>query len=314
MMNIIDFKENENVKGTYLITNVLKGKASNGNNYLSIKLQDATKDIDSKLWSATPEQMNEIVPGKLLYVEGSVIKYRDNLQLKIENTKLVDANDVDLSLYIKSAPETKEDLRNELQSYIYEIDDRIINVIVSEIVKEYDDKLLTYPAACRNHHAYNCGLLFHIVSMLRLAKELIKLYPVLNKNYLYAGVILHDLGKVEELSGVLGTEYTLKGKLMGHISIVNAKIMEVAKSINAENSEQAIVLSHLVLSHHGKQEYGSPVLPMTREAEILNFIDNIDARMDTLSNLYETVDEGEFTPRSFALENRSFYKIKDKKE
>lgn len=313
-MNIIDFKENENIKGTYLVTGVLKGRASNGSNYLSIKLQDATKDIDGKVWSATPEQMAEIATGKLIYVEGSVIKYRDNLQLKIESSKLVDANEVDLSQYIKSAPETKEDLRNELQSYIYEIDDRIVNVIVSEIVKEYDDKLVVYPAASKNHHAYNSGLLFHTVSMLRLGKKLIELYPVLNKNYLYAGIILHDLGKVEELSGVLGTEYTLKGKLMGHISIMSGKIMEVAKSIDAQDSEQAIMLSHLVLSHHGKQEYGSPVLPMTREAEMLSFIDNIDARMDTLDNLYEGTSAGEFTPRSFALENRSFYKLKDKKE
>jgi 3'-5' exoribonuclease len=313
-MNIIDFKENENINGTYLVTGVLKGRASNGSNYLSIKLQDATKDIDGKVWSATPEQMAEIVTGKLLYVEGSVIKYRDNLQLKIESSKLVDANEVDLLQYIKSAPETKEDLRNELQSYIYEIDDRIVNVIVSEIVKEYDDKLVVYPAASKNHHAYNSGLLFHTVSMLRLGKKLIELYPALNKNYLYAGIILHDLGKVEELSGVLGTEYTLKGKLMGHISIMSAKIMEVAKSIDAQDSEQAIMLSHLVLSHHGKQEYGSPVLPMSREAEMLSFIDNIDARMDTLDNLYDGTSEGEFTPRSFALENRSFYKLKDKKE
>lgn len=313
-MNIIDFKENEDIKGTYLVTSIVKGKANNGSNYLSIKLQDATKSIDAKVWSATPEQMSEITTGKLLYVEGSVIKYRDSLQLKIESSKLVDANDVDLSQYIKSAPETKEDLRSELQSYIDGIDDRIINVIVNEIVKEYDDQLLVYPAACKNHHAYNCGLLYHTVSMLRLGQKMIELYPSLNKNYLYAGIILHDLGKVEELTGVLGTEYTLKGKLMGHISIMSAKIMEIANSIDAKDSEQAILLSHLVLSHHGKQEYGSPVLPMTREAEMLSFIDNIDARMDTLDNLYEGSIEGGFTPRSFALENRSFYKLNEKKK
>ncbi|MEG0686993.1 MAG: HD domain-containing protein, partial [Erysipelotrichales bacterium] len=195
--------------------------------------------------------------------------------------------------------------------YIYELDDKIINSVVTSVVKLYDDQLVEYPAASKIHHAYHGGLLYHVVSMLRLAKAIIGLYPVLNKNYLYAGIILHDLGKIEELSGVLATEYTTKGKLLGHISILHAQVAAIAKELGYEDSEQVMILEHLILSHHGRLEYGSPVLPMIREAEILTYIDNIDARMDTINRVLEGVEPGSFAPREFSLDNRTFYKPKD---
>lgn len=310
MQNINKLKESDQVKSTYLVQNVLKGKASNGSDYLSIKLQDATGDIEAKLWSATSEQINEIKNGVFLYVEGNCLKYRDTLQMKIDATKIVAESEVELERFVRSAPVDKIELRNELQQFIYDIDDRVINTVVSALVKEYDEQLQLYPAASKNHHAYNGGLLYHVVSMLKLAKALVNLYPALNKNYLYAGIIIHDLGKIEELSGVVATEYTTKGKLLGHISILSATISRIANEVNELDSEQVMILQHLVLSHHGKMEYGSPVLPMTMEAEILTFIDNIDARMDIMSRVLEGVEEGGFTSRVFPLENRSFYKPK----
>ncbi|MDF9866611.1 3'-5' exoribonuclease [Bacilli bacterium PM5-3] len=311
MKNINEFNEGDHIKETYLVGNVTKGKTNNGSDYLSIKFQDSTGEIDAKVWQASAEQMKEIVSGAFVYIEANVIKYRDSLQLKVDSTKIIAESEVDVSRFIKTAPADKHDLRNELQQYIYEIDDRIINTVVTEIIKKYEVELIEYPAAAKIHHAFNSGLIFHIVSMLRIAKALVTLYPTLNKNYLYAGVILHDLGKIEELSGVLATEYTTKGKLLGHISIVHSQIQKIAEDINEQDSEQVMILEHLVLSHHGKLEFGSPILPLTKEAEILTFIDNIDARMDTMEKALENVEPGSFTPRLFALDNRSFYKPKN---
>ena len=310
MTNVIDFNEGDQIKGIYLLNNVTKGKTSNGSDYLSVKVQDATKDIDGKIWQATESQLETIVSGKFVQIQANVIKYRDTLQLKIEKCELVDESQVDVNRFVKSAREEVADLRNELQQYLYEIDDRIVNLVVSNLLKIYDEKLQSYPAASKIHHAYHGGLLFHVVSMLRIAKSLINLYPSLNKNYLYAGIIIHDLGKAEELSGVVATEYTTKGKLLGHISMIHSQVHNIAKEIGEEDSEQVMILEHLVLSHHGKLEFGSPVLPMTREAEILTFIDNIDARMDTFDRIYEGVEPGEFTQREYSLENRAFYKYK----
>ena len=129
----------------------------------------------------------------------------------------------------------------------------------------------------------------------------------LNRDILYGGVILHDIGKIEELSGSILPKYTLKGKLVGHISIMQAKVEEVATRLEIK-SEVPILLQHMILSHHGKLEYGSPVLPLTKEAEVLATIDNLDARLNMINKALGNIEEGEITNRLFSLEDRSFYK------
>ena len=185
--------------------------------------------------------------------------------------------------------------------------------IVSEILNDHKDAFYEYPAATRNHHDFYSGLATHVLGMLKLAQQLCQLYPMLDQDLLYSGVLLHDIGKTVELSGAIASEYTVEGKLIGHISIMQAEIMAKAKELHLDDSEEVMLLRHMVLSHHGVYEYGSPVLPMIPEAEMLYMIDNIDARMNTIQKAFEPVSEGEFTPRIFALENRSFYKSKYKK-
>ena len=145
--------------------------------------------------------------------------------------------------------------------------------------------------------------------MLNLAEVVCSLYPMLHRDLLLGGVLLHDIGKLVELSGPVITEYTMEGKLLGHISIMQAKVAQVADRLQLEG-EEVILLRHMVLSHHGHYDYGSPVLPMLPEAEMLYFIDNMDARMNSLQKAIDPIEEGEFTPRIFSLENRSFYKSK----
>lgn len=152
--------------------------------------------------------------------------------------------------------------------------------------------MLTYPAASKNHHEYASGLAHHIVSMLQIARELSKLYPQINKDLLYAGIILHDLGKLKELSGVVTTTYTLEGKLLGHIPMMVEEIGLMARELQIEG-EEVLILQHLVLSHHGKAEWGSPTPPLVREAEILHLIDLIDAKMNMLNRSLDKVKPGE---------------------
>ena len=151
------------------------------------------------------------------------------------------------------------------------------------------------------------GLAYHVVSMLDLAKAIAMLYPSLNKDLLYAGVILHDLGKVMELSGPVSTVYTVEGNLLGHITIMITEIGKAADELDIK-AEEIMILQHLVLSHHGKAEWGSPKPPLVREAEVLHYIDNIDAKINMMDRALEKVNPGEFTERVFALDNRSFYK------
>ena len=198
---------------------------------------------------------------------------------------------------------------NEIKKFIDQIDSLKLHQLVKTLFEENIEKLSYYPAASKNHHEYVSGLAYHTYGMLKVAESFCTLYPTLNKDLLYSGITLHDLGKTIELSGPVVPEYTLEGKLLGHISISNAMIKETANKLHIEG-EEVTLLQHMILAHHGKNEYGSPVLPQIKEAEILYLIDNIDARMAMMDKALETVEYGKFTKRVFSLENRALYKPK----
>lgn len=291
-----------------LLKNVTKGVASNGKPFLTLILCDATGEIEAKLWDASKEDEATFVPEEIVRITGEITQFRGRLQLKIKSIRPQQPTDgMHVADFIKKAPIEKEVLMEQITEAIFEMESPKIQRIVRAFVKKYEEELLTYPAAVRNHHEYVSGLAHHIVSMLALAKELHKLYPQLNKDLLYAGIILHDLGKIKELSGIVTTSYTLEGQLLGHIPIMTQEISQVAEELQIEG-EEVLILQHLVLSHHQKAEWGSPKPPLVQEAEVLHYIDMIDAKMNMLQRSLEKVQPGEFTERIFPMDNRSFYK------
>ena len=146
--------------------------------------------------------------------------------------------------------------------------------------------------------------------MLKVGEALCNIYPSISKDYLLAGIILHDLGKIEELTSPVVTEYTTQGKLLGHISIMDARLTQIGQQLHLEDSEELMLLRHKVLAHHGEYEFGSPVRPQTLEAEILTFVDNIDAKVNIIDKALSEIKEGEFSQKLFAMDNRVFYKHK----
>ncbi|TMN23022.1 3'-5' exoribonuclease YhaM [Lentibacillus cibarius] len=291
-----------------LIKSSARGVASNGKPFLTLILRDATGEIEAKLWEITKEDEEVFIPEQIVRLTGEVNQFRGKPQLKIFSIRPSNASDgVQVDDFVAKAPVEKEVLMEKLTEAIFEMQNPSLQRMVRALVKKYQEGLLTYPAATKNHHEYVSGLLHHIVSMLSLAKELHTLYPETNKDLLYAGVILHDLGKVKELSGVVTTSYTLEGKLLGHIPMMVEEIGNMAKELQIDG-EEVLILQHLILSHHGKAEWGSPKPPLIREAELLHLIDLVDARMNMLNRALDKVKPGEFTDRLFALDNRSFYK------
>ena len=212
--------------------------------------------------------------------------------------------------FVFKSPVSKDALRSSIQEGINLIENTKIAQIVSAALNYYASDFYDYPAAAKIHHNFIGGLATHTSGMIKVAAALCSIYPSLDKDYLIAGVIIHDLGKIEELSSPVVTEYTKAGKLLGHISIIDARLLQVGKDLGLEDSEELLLLRHMALSHHGQMEYGSPVRPETLEAEILNLVDNIDARINTIDKALSEIKEGEFTPKIFALENRVFYKHK----
>ncbi|WP_044748811.1 3'-5' exoribonuclease YhaM [Bacillus alveayuensis] len=305
---IIHYEVGEQVDIYLLIKTVTKGIASNGKPFLTLILQDKTGEIEAKLWDASPEDEAVYVPESIVKVFGDINNYRGRTQLKIRNIRPANSTDpVRVTDFLEVAPMKREDMIDKITQYIFEMKNPNIQRITRHLLKKYQNEFLEYPAATKNHHEYISGLAYHVVSMLDLAKAIANLYPSLDKDLLYAGVILHDLGKVIELSGPISTTYTVAGNLLGHISIMVNEIGKTAEHLGI-TGEEVVVLQHMVLSHHGKAEWGSPKPPMVKEAEILHYIDNLDAKMNMLDRALEKVKPGEFTEKIFALDNRSFYK------
>ncbi|RRN72363.1 3'-5' exoribonuclease YhaM [Peribacillus simplex] len=285
-----------------------KAVASNGKPFLTLILCDKTGEIEAKLWDVSEADEKTYSAEATVKVQGEVQNYRGRSQLKIRNIRLTsDADGVTKADLIQTAPLSQEEMMETITQFIFEMRNPNIQRVTRHLIKKYQNEFLTFPAATKNHHEYMSGLAYHVVSMLGLAKAISTLYPSLNRDLLYAGVILHDLGKVHELSGPVSTVYTVEGNLLGHITIMVNEVGKAAEELGIE-AEEIMILKHLILSHHGKAEWGSPKSPMVREAEVLHYIDNMDAKINMMDRALEKVKPGEFTERVFALDNRSFYK------
>ncbi|SEN11785.1 3'-5' exoribonuclease [Mesobacillus persicus] len=305
---ILDYGVGEQVDKFLLIKNSTKGIASNGKPFLTLIFQDQSGEIEAKLWDVSDSDESNYSPGSIFKVLGDIHNYRGRMQLKIRQIRVaLETDSVKVSDFLETAPIGKDEMSSKITQYIFEMTNPNIQRITRHLLKKHQNEFFDFPAATKNHHEFVSGLAYHVVSMLDLAKNISSLYPSLDKDLLYAGVILHDLGKVYELSGSVAASYTIEGNLLGHISIMVNEIGKAANELGI-SGEEVMILQHLVLSHHGKAEWGSPKPPMVKEAEILHYIDNLDAKMNMLDRALNRVEPGEYTERIFALDNRSFYK------
>ncbi|MBE1554910.1 3'-5' exoribonuclease YhaM [Sporosarcina limicola] len=308
MKKLADYKVGESIDLYLLIKQSIKGVTQQGSSFMTLVLQDKSGDIEAKLWDTKEEHALLYAAASIVKVGGELHDYRGKNQLRIKTIRPVKEDEgISISELVPSAEKSKEVLLEELMQYFFEMKNPHIQRITRHLLKKHQSAFMTYPAATKNHHDYVSGLIDHVVSMLKLGKALADLYPSLNKDLLYAGIILHDVGKVVELSGPIATQYTIEGNLLGHITIMVNEISKAADELEIAG-EEVMLLQHMVLSHHGKEEWGSPKRPMLKEAEILHYIDNIDAKMNMLDRALGKTEPGEFTERIFPLDNRSFYK------
>ena len=293
-----------------LVVKSVTGMTNTGAPYMSLLLQDNSGTIDAKIWDVKADTAKLCKTGGVLMIKGQVNLYQNNLQLKVIELAEVDQSTIDIKEFLIAAPVETAELEKGIEKAVSLIKNEILSDVVTAMLEKYKKELYEYPAASRNHHDFVGGLAFHITTMVDLALKVCEVYPSLNRDLLLAGVLLHDLGKIKELSGPIATEYTNEGKLIGHISLMQSEIAEYAKSKGFGDSEEVLLLRHLVLSHHGEYDFGSPVLPLVKEAEVLSFIDNIDARITMIDKAVSGLKPGEFAQRAYSLENRSFYKSK----
>lgn len=307
MRNVEKLNPGDSVENFFLIHRATQGVTAQGKDYMTLYLQDKSGDIEAKLWTVTKDDMKILKPEIIVWVKGDVINYRGRKQMKVNQFRLATAEDgVTTQDFVDGAPLSPNEIQDELSHFILEIENAHLQRITRHLLKKYQDKFFTYPAASSHHHNFAGGLSYHVLTMLKIAKSLCNIYPLLNRSLLYSAIILHDIGKVRELSGPVATTYTVEGNLLGHISIASDEVAEAAKELGID-SEEVMLLRHMILAHHGKMEFGSPKLPHLKEAEILFFIDNIDAKMNMFDKAFKKTEKGQFTERIFGMENRQFY-------
>ena len=309
MKLIKEFKEGERVVSQFLISNVSRGVNNLGSPYLNVELRDSSGQIPAKKWEVNSEDDSIFVVGNVAEITAEILRYKESLQAKIITAKLLKEDEIDITRLVANPPVSKEVLTKEFNEFLASIKDGDCKALLDYFIKKYESKLFIYPAASSIHHEYSSGLLMHIVSMCKMGEFIAANYPNINRDLLITGIILHDIGKITELEGPVIYHYSLEGKLLGHISIMAGEIKEAANKLNLK-SEVPLLLEHMILSHHGQYEYGSPVLPLTSEALALHLIDNTDSKLTILNKALDETKAGEFTQKIFALDGRIFYKHK----
>ena len=308
MKMISEFTDHDRIEGQFLLGSVSKGVNANGGSYFSVELRDASGQITAKKWDATLDDEQIFVTGNVISVIGETNKYRDALQLKILSAEVVPLDEIDVDRFVKAPPISKEELINKFDNYVKSVKNEDCQKLLKYMINKFDDKLYNYPAAVSIHHEYSSGLLVHSLTMADIASMLCPIYDA-DYDLVITGCLLHDMGKIIELEGPIVYKYSLEGKLLGHISIMCAEIRKAAEELKI-TSEIPVLLEHMVLSHHGQQEFGSPVMPLTKEALLLSLIDNLDSKMVVVSKATEDLEPGSFSTKVFPLDNRSFYKPK----
>ncbi|PIE65322.1 MAG: metal-dependent phosphohydrolase [Desulfobacterales bacterium] len=280
--------EGESVADLFMVKTARLGETRTGKAYLALTLGDRSGEINGPVWENAEKLKDVCKPGNVVQIQGQVQVYRDSLQLRIERVLPVDADSCDLGLFIQSSRRDQAAMEEELQKLVRGIKNPYLKSLLDRIVRgaETGEQFQLSPAAKGLHHAYHGGLLEHSLSVATVASMLASHYPGIDRDLVVAGALLHDIGKISELdhnSGVV--DYTDIGRLKGHLVIGCELIGREAALVPGFPESLLTKLQHLILSHHGRLEFGSPVVPMTPEAILLSFIDDLDAKMNLFEQL-----------------------------
>lgn len=306
---IADMYIGQELEGFYILKDASAKTTAAGKPFLSGVLSDITGSVEMKVWDYTgPVGAPDI--GKVVKIRGVVTDFKGTLQLNVNRIRLAAAADsYDTASLVPSAPIDAEAELQEVYALVAQIGDSEYQSVCRTMLERHIDEFRTIPAAKSVHHSFTSGLLMHTSNMLKLADFLAGLYPdALDKDLLLSGTLLHDFAKAREFAfSELGmvTDYTVNGNLLGHLVMGAQEICDVCRELGV-SEKKSVLLQHMILSHHGKPEFGAAVIPQCAEAELLYYIDCIDSRMEIYAEALASLPEGSFSPRIFALEKRIF--------
>jgi 3'-5' exoribonuclease len=292
--------ENQAITSFFVISSITaRDKKGSAGQYLALTLADKSGQFEARMWEDFADALITCAAGCYVKVQGQVSKYQGKFQITLTKLRLAAASEIDTADFVPTTQYDIPTMAAELRSYVAAFTNPHLRRLVLSFLDDptLGPAFLEAPAAKRLHHAWIGGLLEHVVSLVRVCLATAPFYPEVDPDLLVTGAILHDIGKVRELSWASSFDYTLEGQLIGHISIAQRLLQEKISQLNAEAAlaqpspsaqefppQLRLLIEHMILSHHGKLEFGSPKLPMTPEAMLLSALDDLEAKFQALRN------------------------------
>lgn len=309
-MNFTSIDNKGLVEGFCLIKTIDRKTSSKGDSYLDMTLGDSDGEINAKLWRYIPELHGEYEANQIVKVRGVISEYNGNDQLKIDRIRHTGPEDnVKAEEYVKSADYSGDMMFKELLDIANGFKDEELKSIVTALLNDNRQRILYWPAAFKLHHAVRGGLLLHTLSIVRLAQAVCKIYTFVDLELLISGAILHDIAKLQEYtvadSGI-ATGYSVEGNLLGHLTMGAMVVNEYAKKLGI-SQKTAMLLEHMLISHHGEPDFGAAVRPGFIEAELLSELDLMDSRVYEMKEAVQGTAPDEFSSKLWAMDNRKLY-------
>ena len=309
---ITDIRAGDRVDDIFVLSEKILSQKRDGNNFLNVTLSDKTGTLKGVVWDNVDQITAGITSGDFAHVSGSVSDYRGTLQVVIKKMEPFSPDRVDPSDFL---PQTSRDIEGMFERLMKRTDSITTDYLKALIDaffkdKEFVNKFKTAPAGKKMHHAYIGGLLEHTLSMVSLADKIAGHYSGIDRDLLLSGAILHDIGKIDEFEYQFKIDYSDKGRLLNHIVIGIKMVDEKLSGIDNFPEDQMLLLKHMIVSHHGTREFGSPEPPKTIEAVLLNYIDEIDSKVNAIRDFIASEDPDETWTSYHRLLERHFYKGK----
>ncbi len=310
-----DIRPGVQIDDIYLVKDPILRSTTKGDLYIAMFLCDSTGQLNGRMWQATEQAYAALPKPGFIHIQGRSETYQNNIQLVVNQFSIVDTSQVDLSDFLAKTDKDVDEMFRQVKEILVKIKNPQIKTIVGEFIADTElmKNFCLAPAAMKMHHNYLGGLLEHTLNMLKAATQLLPLYPKVNPDMVLAGIFIHDLGKTEELSYDIAFSYTDSGQLLGHITktviMLNKKADALAQQGKTIDKVIVDALAHIILTHHGKYEFGSPKLPATAEAFMVNYIDDLDAKMNQVTTLIDNEPgDASWTPWQNALQTKLYRK------
>lgn len=298
----------------FMVKAITVKMGANKKQYLDLILGDSTGEINAKKWDVSDAELislAEIKEGDIVKVKASVTEWNGMRQLRVFRIrKAVEQDDQQLWDFIKAAPEKTQDMYDYIMEAVSRMTDADLKELSRRLMEDNREQLMYYPAASKNHHAQYGGLLYHMKRMIDMGERACLVYQNLKRDWVVCGVIIHDMEKIREIdSNELGISsgYSFEGQMLGHLVQGVKAIDRLSLELDIPR-EKAILLEHMILTHHYEPEFGSPKKPLFPEAELLHYLDMIDAKMFDMEAALAATRPGEFSDRVWTLDNRKLYK------